>query len=382
MVRRSTNAYRQTDRHLKPSAVKYEPPKYSRSKVDAAARELLKSQSENQESELAYEIISNWRSGHALPLNAMVMDLRNKVKRVKPGAAVVQRLKRVRSIFSKLHIERSMRLSQMQDIGGCRTVVDSLAEVYKLRDLYLRSRSHHELIGENNYIKNPKRSGYRCIHLVYRFNSENRKQFNGLLIEVQLRTEIQHAWATAVETVGAFLGQALKASEGEERWLEFFRYASAAFAIVERTDLPPELFSTPREIARKLRELMRELDVEEKLSAYRRTLKETAETLSPKSGYFLLVLRPEQSTLEIMAFSGRNLKRAYDEYLRQERRLSARPWQQLSLFPELMDYSGAQTVLVGADSLQSLRRSYPNYYLDTQAFVAEVKKFIRAHHKR
>jgi len=52
------------------------------------------------------------------------------------------------------------------------------------------------------------------------------------------------------------------------------------------------------------------------------------------------------------------------------------------LFPELMDYSGAQTVLVGADSLQSLRQSYPNYYLDTEAFLKELKKFIRRHYRR
>ncbi|MDH3695228.1 MAG: RelA/SpoT domain-containing protein, partial [Gammaproteobacteria bacterium] len=86
---------------------------------------------------------------------------------------------------------------------------------YALQQLYQRSRSCHEFMHEDDYIKTPKMSGYRCLHLVYRFNSETRTDYNGLLVKIQLRTEIQHAWATAVETVGAFLGQALKASEGE-----------------------------------------------------------------------------------------------------------------------------------------------------------------------
>ena len=60
---------------------------------------------------------------HAFPLNTITMDLRQKVKRVRPGANVVQRLKRARSMLAKLQKEASMRLTQMQDIGGCRAVV-------------------------------------------------------------------------------------------------------------------------------------------------------------------------------------------------------------------------------------------------------------------
>ena len=362
--------------------MKYEPPKFSRTKVDAAAHNLMHTSDNTGASELSYEVISNWRSAHALPLNAMVTYLRSKVKKVRPDAIVVQRLKRTRSMFSKLRIEKSMRLSQMQDIGGCRTVVKSIDEVYALQQLYENSRSRHEFVSEDDYIKHPKLSGYRCLHLIYRFNSDARKEFNGLLVEIQLRTEIQHAWATAVETVGAFLGQALKASEGEELWLEFFRHAAAAFAIVENTNLVDNLPGSAKIIGHRLNELMVNLDVEEKLTAFRQTLKATEDKLSRKSGYFLMVLHPEESTLEITAFSKRNLKRAYEEYLKQERDIPFGSGQQMSLFPELINYSGAQAVLVGADSLQSLRQSYPNYYLDTESFLNEVKKFIRKNYRR
>ncbi len=43
-----------------------------------------------------------------------------------------------------------------------------------------------------------------------------------LLIELQLRTRLQHEWATAVETMGTFLQSSLKSSQGPEEWLDFF----------------------------------------------------------------------------------------------------------------------------------------------------------------
>ncbi len=39
---------------------------------------------------------------------------------------------------------------------------------------------------------------------------------------MQIRTAVQHSWATAVEVVGAFTAQSLKSSQGNEKWLDFF----------------------------------------------------------------------------------------------------------------------------------------------------------------
>ena len=104
--------------------------------------------------------------------------------------------------------------------------------------------------------------------------------------------------------------------------MSFFRYAAAAFAIVENANQIEQLPSSAREIAQRLNELNADLDVEEKLTAYRQTLKAAEDIPNRRSGYFLLVLRPEAPTLEIKAFSKRNLKRAYEEYLKQERETS------------------------------------------------------------
>ena len=356
--------------------------KHSRSAVDRAGRTLLDESSSPEANDAAWDALANWRSMHAFPLNTMQMDLRMKVKRVAPSALVVQRLKRARSMLAKLAKESSMRLTQMQDIGGCRAVVNTIDEVYALRDQYLKSRSLHQLIGEDDYIANPKQSGYRSLHLVYRYRSNGYPQYNKLMFEIQLRTATQHAWATAVETVGAVLGQALKSSEGEQRWLAYFQHAALALEYTEGRALVSQQHVTRGTLARSLADLGKQLDVRKKLSAYRAALKATESAAPRDAAYFLLVLLPDQQELQIRSFSRRQSEDAYREYEMYERQLPLHPpGKQLALFPELSDYSGAQAVLVGAESLRSIRDSYPNYYLDTEVFLAKIDHFIKRYRR-
>ena len=118
-----------------------------------------------------------------------------------------------------------MKLSQMQDLGGCRAVMDNVGAVRRLVGYYQKeSGIKHELAKLDDYIAAPQESGYRGVHLVYRYYSDKKPKamYNGLKIEMQLRSQYQHAWATAVETVGAFIGQALKSSMGDKEWRRFF----------------------------------------------------------------------------------------------------------------------------------------------------------------
>lgn len=352
--------------------------KYGRNAVNRAGQVLIEGSDDAAAFEDALQVLANWRSSHAFPLNTITMDLRQKVNRIQPEALVVQRLKRVRSILAKLDRERGMKLSRMHDLGGCRAVVESVPDVAALRNMYSKSRAIHNFVREYDYIERPKGSGYRSIHLVYRFASRSRPEYNGHLIEIQLRTALQHAWATAVETVGAVLGQALKASEGEESWLDFFKVAGAAFALLEGGNPVPGALGDPTGIADSLGQYFRLLGVREKLDAYRHALKYTDEAELRGAGYFLLVLRPEAGpTLRIVSYSKRNLGGAQREYLKYERELS--PFEggkQLELFPEFADYTGTQAVLVGAESLSALRTSYPNYFLDTEVFLGQLERFI------
>src|SRR5664279_5137636 len=177
-------------------------PKFSRGQVDKAGTIFLHTDISFTFSE-AVGIIDNWRSSHNYPLNIFQDGLRKRAKPIYAKCIIAQRIKRLSSIVAKLMRFKTMRLSMMQDIGGCRAVMETVKQVDRLVNDYKSSDIKHKLHQEDDYIKNPKLSGYRGVHLVYRYNGR-KSEYNGLKIEIQIRSDIQHAWATAVETVGMF----------------------------------------------------------------------------------------------------------------------------------------------------------------------------------
>ena len=131
----------------------------------------------------AFEVVSNWRLCHGYIINTFQANLRKKVKPIDSNAIIAQRLKRMTSIMLKLTRYKTMKLSTMQDIGGLRAVVSTLNRVRSLEKDFTSSRFHHKLVTCMDYISSPKASGYRSVHLVYRFRSPVRPQYNGLLID-------------------------------------------------------------------------------------------------------------------------------------------------------------------------------------------------------
>ena len=217
-------------------------PQYSRKQINKAGKILASSERTYDQFTWASEVLSNWRSCHGYPINTFKVTLRDKLQAINADNAIVaQRLKRTPSIISKLKRFDKMQLSRMQDIGGLRAVVMIPKKVYELRNNYLkshkRSQFKHDFVAERDYIKRPKISGYRSIHLIYRYHSDKVTDYNGLLLELQIRSKLQHIWATAVETVGTFIQYALKSSEGPEEWLNFFSLVGSAFAHLEKS--PP-----------------------------------------------------------------------------------------------------------------------------------------------
>jgi hypothetical protein len=223
-------------------------PHYSREQINAAAKYMMEYDALPEpigwDAYLKYieilPIINNWRSSHSYPLNVFQTTLRRYARKVDAAPLVAQRIKRLSSIELKLKRFPNMKLTQMQDLGGCRAVVKSISAVRRLEAIYQESNIKHVLASKDDYLAAPQITGYRGIHLVYRFLSDkNKTDYNGLKIEMQLRSQFQHAWATAVETVGTFVRQALKSSMGEKEWLRFFALMGTAIAIRERSPLVP-----------------------------------------------------------------------------------------------------------------------------------------------
>jgi putative GTP pyrophosphokinase len=338
-------------------------PRFSKEKVKKAGGILIDYESSYEALDEAFMVLDNWRSSHIYPMNTFQAGLRHKMKKLEIDGLVAQRLKRIPSIYAKLARFKTMSLSRMQDIGGLRAVVANVKQVYALRDSYvLKSRFDHILVAEHDYIKQPKPSGYRGIHLVYKY--VNRKgsgvHYEGLQIELQIRNNLQHAWATAVETAGVFLDQALKSSIGNEKWLEFFCYASSSFAILESSPVYEghrELSKT--QIFNKMLTLEEELEVTQNLSMYNLVV-EPPKGMEKNTHYYLMRLDAASMKVDITGFGLDALSEATDQYLTQERAAK--------------DQSGVQVVLVAAQSLSSLKKAYPNYFLDTGRFVSRIKR--------
>ena len=315
----------------------------------------------------ALDVINNWRAAHAFPLNTFQSTLQKKARAIDAQALVAQRTKRLASIDAKLRNEPWLRLSRMQDIGGCRAIMPSMAGVRALVRSYERSELKHEWVGKDDYIEEPRESGYRGVHLKYRYFSDKQTTYNGLRIEVQIRTALQHEWATAVETVGTLVRQSLKASQGSDEWLRFFALMGTWMAVQEKTTRVVGTPSDNDELKKEIRHYAQILDVANRLNNYASVVRiiedPTVRRRRTEFTYFLVVLDPSATqTVEVIPYGVYELAQATEEYSRREEMVRVTP--------------GGEAVLVAVEDMVSLRRAYPNYFLDTNAFVAEVGKAI------
>lgn len=336
-------------------------PEHTPEEVDAAGRELVAGPN-SDDYYPALQVISNWRSSHNFPLNTFQTTLRNKAGKVASGRIVAQRIKRLVSIEKKLRRFSWLKLSEMQDIGGCRAVMGSVKEVKQLVERYKTSDLRHIISDSDDYISNPKGSGYRGYHLVYRYQSDKKQTYNNLKIEMQIRSPLQHQWATAVETVDAFTGQALKSSIGDKEWRRFFKLMGTVIARTEKTPPVPKTPADPGELKDELRGLVTRLDVETRLTAYQATLK-TSEDKSAKGDHsFLMELDTQKGELKITGFKLSQSTLAEEMYLSAEQ--------------AVIDVPEADAVLVSVDEIKYLQRAYPNYFADTAEFLHTVRDAI------
>ena len=134
-------------------------PLYSRARVDAAGDELIAPSSSLDELRNARSVVNNWRAAHSLPLDCIRTELQQRVAGLGEEAVVAARLKRLSSIEAKLRRFRSMRLGRMQDVGGCRVVLPSVADVLSIAGRYGSEPSPYAVIHSDDYIAEPRASG-------------------------------------------------------------------------------------------------------------------------------------------------------------------------------------------------------------------------------
>ncbi|MCW6029049.1 hypothetical protein K4043_13625 [Stenotrophomonas sp. SRS1] len=128
----------------------------------------------------------------------------------KSTISIIEKLKRIKS-----------RLSQVQDIAGCRVISATIAE----QDLVVTNAKQWFEHIEIDDKRDAPMHGYRAIHMLV--------EQGGKTVEVQVRTQIQHFWASISEKLADKYGQQIKYGKGDERVLAHLVALSAQCAMMD-----------------------------------------------------------------------------------------------------------------------------------------------------
>jgi putative GTP pyrophosphokinase len=180
----------------------------------------------------ALDVLGEFRSSFSYPLTKVTVGLRYMVKAESGAVVVAQRLKRMNRILAKLQRMPDTNVARMEDIGGCRAVLGSPAEV---AGVLRRIHRRWDVVRERDYVTDVKPRGYRAVHVVVARDDRR--------IEVQLRTRGQQQWADAVETFANTFSLPLKDERGPDEVLNFFQVAgegiySDEYGVPVREDFP------------------------------------------------------------------------------------------------------------------------------------------------
>lgn len=262
---------------------------------------------------------------------------------------VAQRHKRRVTILDKLSRHPKMELSRMDDVAGCRLIFKDQESLYAFRRKFHRARFWHKLrndIDKYDYIKKPKSTGYRGVHDVYSYdvNSVTGADLKGLLVEIQYRTLVQHAWATAVEVIGFITQSQPKFQQGDRRYERAMMLAAEILARAHEGQTGPCPELSNRDLVQRFDELDHELSLIATLEGLNAAKEQVSENRNA-----ILIFDPE-GDLEVRTF------RDAPDALK-------------ALFELESETSDLDIVLVRADTSADVRLAFRNYFSDARDFV-------------
>lgn len=118
--------------------------------------------------------------------------------------------------------------------------------------------------------------------------------------------------------------------------------------------------TTREELSRELKPLCQNLKVPDVFEALSVGLHMTTEKVVKEAVAYILVLDSDQKTVRATGYTSN--EHAAEDYITLEK--------------ENLGKTNIQTVLVSVDSLASLRKAYPSYYLDTKRFTKLVNELV------
>ncbi|MBS5885827.1 GTP pyrophosphokinase family protein [Clostridium sp.] len=116
--------------------------------------------------------------------------IENVKSRLKSTDSIIRKLKKKELPFSLEAMQENIN-----DVAGIRVICSFPEDIYMLADCLL-NQDDIRLIAKKDYIKNPKKSGYRSLHLIIEVPIFLKNEKRYMKVEVQLRTIAMDFWAS------------------------------------------------------------------------------------------------------------------------------------------------------------------------------------------
>ena len=251
----------------------------------------------------------------------------------------------------------------MDDIAGCRLIFETIEDLNEFREAFHKARFKHKRKNTKekyDYIANPKPTGYRGIHDVYSYdvNSKNGELHKGLLVEIQYRTLVQHAWSTAVEVIGFITENQPKFQQGDKRYEHCMALASEILARYYENGHGPFSEMDNHELLKQFMEMDEELHLIRNFMGLN-----SVESESSANRNTILLFKSDG---DLETFSYRDETEALKELFKIEKE------------NPLLD-----VVLVKADTSDEIRMAFRNYFSDAKEFVnllrIAIENIVEAH---
>lgn len=110
--------------------------------------------------------------------------------RLKTPKSIIEKMDRIGVPVSTKNIER-----ELSDVAGVRVICSFVDDIYRLADM-LALQDDVYILRTKDYIKNPKPSGYRSLHLIVEVPIFLSQEKRFMRVEVQLRTIAMDFWAS------------------------------------------------------------------------------------------------------------------------------------------------------------------------------------------
>lgn len=335
----------------------------SRSRASSCGKKLV----EGDDPE-ALKVAQEWRRQHAEPTALCFRQILDCVDGM-DGCVVTYRLKRMSSILKKLRRKGSdFKLGAMDDIGGCRVIVKDMDQLEKVQKVIM---DYFDVKTVKDYVQSPQKSGYRSVHVIVKMGKANYR------VEIQIRTKLQHCWATAVESAGTIYRHEYKspqvrkdaAGDDADR-IRFFALASNMFALEEDAAQVPDCEGTLEETILKLRELdCCESILQDLKASTEGVFLPPITTVQTGNGkLYLLLFSTSQQFLEVRPLLGMSPDEAMKEYNAREAEAAKKDENEDGQFDEV--------VLVHAQNPEQLRVAYPNYSSNVNEFGGRVTQLV------